>query len=248
MGYLTTWGNANKQTSEGLAIRYTCEPLELTSSPDGSSTQSTYKVTRYATKNYSFVGMDRATAMQCAEAKVAQYTRGHTKVTSMTISGDGTSTVVFVTYTVYECLCSVAAAHGNGGLWNVALSVNETDEALTESLPDDFASCFSISQNYDEGDTGDEDLLTLESVGASITSGTTAIASFKYSQKIANFSDGALCLQYKNSASATAWTTGARNVGSKTNLWYVYGASSGATFLFRLIYGGITSNVMSHTF
>ena len=238
MGYLTTWGNANKQTSERLAIRYTCEPLSL------SDDSSYYKVTRYATKNYSFVGMNYATASKCAAAKVAQYTRGHTHVASKFVS-DGTT---YTTYTSYDCHCSIAAAHGSGGMWNVTLSVAETDEALTESLPDDFASCFSISQNYDEDDTGGEDLLTLESVGAHIISGTNAMASFTYSQKIANFSDGALCLQYKDSASASAWTTGAKVVGSKNNLWYIYNVSSGSTFLFRLIYGNVTSNVMSYTF
>ena len=241
MGYRTTWGNANKQTSEGLAIRYTCEPLV----PSAIVTStSDFKVTRYATKSYSFVGMDYATASKCAAAKVAQYTRAHTRVTSET-SGSSTS---FDTYSIVECLCSIAVQHGGGDLWNVTISVSETDEALSQGLPSDPASCFSISQDYDESGSSGGSVLTLESVGGAITSGTNATVSFTYSQSIQDFDEQALALQYKSSSSATKWTTGARQVSSTNKFWYIYGVHSGETFYFRLLYGGTSSNSTSLTF
>ena len=234
MGYLTTWGNANKQTSEGLAIRYTCEPLSL------SDTSAYYKVTRYATKNYSFVGMDRATAMQCAEAKVAQYTRGHTHVASKSVSGDGGSTTVYTTYTSYDCLCSVAAEHVSGGMWRVTLSVAETDEALAESLPASMASCFSISQNYDEDDSTASTSIVLTEVLLTKTQGSTHYYDVGYNASVADFNEDGLVVQWAQQGDVY------QTVAYSEKYWgYPCTAASGKTVNWRLCYGSSVSEVVS---
>lgn len=234
MGYRTTWGNANKQTSEGLAIRYTCEPLSL------SDSSSYYKVTRYATKNYSFVGMDRATAMQCAEAKAAQYTRGHTHVASKSVSGDGVSTTIYTTYTSYDCLCSVAVEHGSGGMWNVTISVSETDEALTDSVPASMAACFSITQNYDEDDSTAGTSIVLKSVFLTKTQGSTHYYGMAYTANVADFNEEALVVQW--AVQGDVYQT----VAYSEKYWgYPCTASSGKTVNWRLCYGSNISEVVS---
>ena len=64
MGLITTYDDRNKVTDRGLAVKYSSEPVIDLST-------SYYLLTRYATKTYSYVGMDYHTAKSCASAKRA---------------------------------------------------------------------------------------------------------------------------------------------------------------------------------
>lgn len=73
MGYCTYYDDRNKVTYQGLMIKYRVEPYQFEA--NGGQTYNGYMATRYATKYYSYVGMDASTAKSCQDAKLAQYTR-----------------------------------------------------------------------------------------------------------------------------------------------------------------------------
>ena len=220
MGLLTTYDGMNINTTEGLAVRYSCAAQN--SGADG------YVFTRYATKNYSFVGMDHETAEACAQAKIAQYTRSHRRVNTST----------YEEYTIYECLCSIAVRHTSGKMWSVSIAVTETDEAYALDSTVDPASLFATenARDYDEGLEGSS-ALTLS--GASCKDGSW---SFSYSQDIGGFNRDALVAQYKTSSTAASWSSAGYAGSGKYS-----GPSSSGTVYWRLVYGSLASNVYTYS-
>lgn len=125
-----THSDTNKVTRNGLLVRYSVVP-------NGS-----YKeCTRTATMSYSYVGMTEAAAKACADEKIAKYTRRFARIASAT-------TCDFVT----ECKTDISLTHGEGCLWNVELSVNETDVKPSTASDPDLAAIFSDAntRNYDD--------------------------------------------------------------------------------------------------
>lgn len=125
-----TFSDTNKVTSSGLVVRYAVK------------TNGSYKeCTRTATKRYSYVGMTEAAAKACAAAKIAQYTRRFARIASAT-------TCDYVT----ECKTDISLTHGEGCLWSVELSVNETDVKPSTASDPDLAAIFSDAntRNYDD--------------------------------------------------------------------------------------------------
>ena len=91
MGLINTYTDANKVTDTALKVQYAVVPDKYTSTgwvedPDSGAESCVtyerifYRVHRYATKSYSYVGMDYSTAVACQNAKVAKYTRNYSKV------------------------------------------------------------------------------------------------------------------------------------------------------------------------
>lgn len=220
MGLWTTYGDANKVTSRGLAVRYSVQP-----------SKHGYEVTRYATKSYAFVGMDRATAKACASAKRSQYTREYSRVE--TKSGTSGSTVAEVT--VVECPCDIAETRMNGGMWQVQVDVNETDTKPAAEIPPDPASIFAAAngRNYDEGDGDGGAALVLKGVTRAPRG-----AYVSYRTNIVGFVEDALVLQFKTSESGS-WS-GARRVSSGL---YEGVPSSGDCWC-RIMYGSVESNTL----
>ena len=218
MGLWTTYGDGNKVTSSGLSIRYSVLP--------GTSG---YEVTRYATKSYSFVGMDRTTAKSCASAKRSQYTRQYSRVSTAGVSA--------AEVTVVECPCDIAETPQGGGMWQVQISVNETDTKPASDIPADPASLFAAAngRNYDEGegDGGGKPLLVLNSVSRS-EQGTSA----SYTANIQGFVAAALVLQWKTSESGS-WSGASRTTGGL----YAGVPTTGDCWC-RLIYGSVESNTV----
>lgn len=213
----------NKVTSSGLAVRYSVQPGE-----------AGFEVTRYATKSYAFVGMDRATARSCASAKRSQYTREYARV--KTVSGSSGSSAT-VEVAVVECPCDIAETPQGGGMWQVQVSVNETDTKPSAEIPSDPASLFTAAngRNYDagEGDGGGKPLLVLNSVSRGEQG-----ASVSYSANIEGFVAAALVLQFKTSES------GSWNGASRTSSGLYAGVPASGDCWCRLMYGSVESNTV----
>lgn len=145
MGLLTEYNDSNKVTNTALNIKYSVEEDSFTATnPDGtSSTTRYYRCTRYAQKQYMYVGMDYTTALSCQNAKISQYTRNYSRITGE--SGPYPETFL-------GCTSDIVAQHQDGGMWNVIISVNETDEKPSATVPSNVATLFSTEnqRNYDE--------------------------------------------------------------------------------------------------
>ena len=117
---LNYFDNKNKVESNLLQTIYTAEIIGHLGGVSWGTPSMKY--TRYRTKNYSFVGMNKTTAKQCVNAKVAQYTRTFYNwyqknglwVQDKTRSGQ-----------YQELVASVQAIKRDGELWDVEIQVNE---------------------------------------------------------------------------------------------------------------------------
>lgn len=234
MSLKTVYDNSNKVTDIGLSVTYRqkfLETIETTPSGGGSPVSTPYwEVTRIAKKSYKFVGMDQATAFQCASVKRSQYTRTFTQVRA-------TDTEITTDYSI-ECPSDIAPRHVDGDVWEVAIEVNEMDTTYSIGPAADPASLFSQAnaRNYDE-DAGSS-TLTLDSVTRSGTS-----LAFTYTQAISGFDADALICQYKTDESLTTWTTAQRVASTAASPVTV---PDQAVFV-RLRYGSFESNVMQST-
>lgn len=220
MSLKTVYNDTNKVVSQKLDIRYSVDPSE-----DGTY----YTVTRLASMQYAFIGMDEDTATQCAMAKSAQYMREYSKL--RTVSGQAIPSVV----KVRERKTDVAARHQAGSAWNVEISVSETDVKAVAEAPLDPAALFAAenARNYDGGNYGDA--LKIESATRS-TVGTETKITIEYSQDIRDFDKDRLTIQGKETESGE---------------WFLCrqedGAASGTVVtkrdaaIVRLLYGSIES-------
>lgn len=68
------YSDNNKQTQTGLQKQYNYEAKFFVIK---DNLYSVYRVTRHATKQYSYVGMTEGAAKTCVTAKIAQYTKTH---------------------------------------------------------------------------------------------------------------------------------------------------------------------------
>lgn len=167
MSLLTRYGDANKQTSTGLCVRYSCE--------EDSTYSGWFVFTRYASKTYSYVGMDYDTAKACAAAKRTQYLRRHNRVTIEATTAGAAAVSIFAKDTqVYEALCTISMVHGEGDSWDVEIQVNETESRASPSASTSPESLFSSENgwDYDEGAAAASEIAITE---ASATSGGTTI-------------------------------------------------------------------------
>lgn len=117
---LNYFDNRNKVESTLLQTLYTSEVVGHLSGYSWGTPSMKY--TRYRTKNYSYVGMSKATAKQCVDAKVAQYTR--TFYNWYQKNGlwlqDRTRDGMYT-----ELVAGVQATKRDGELWDVEIQVNE---------------------------------------------------------------------------------------------------------------------------
>lgn len=135
MALLTTHSSANKYTSEGLSIRYRAEVIA----------GGAIKVTRYAKKSYSYIGMTREAANECANIKRAQYTTNHIQLEE----GESGKTIK----SFYDCQATFRVFLSRVG-WNCEINVDETDCAVTyQDLADTSELFGTLVRDYDESDT-----------------------------------------------------------------------------------------------
>ena len=145
---LTYYDNRNKVESTLLNTIYTAEVVDRL----GGSTYGTpiLKYTRTRTKNYSYVGLSKATARSCVAAKQAQYTRTFYNWYSRNGSWyqDRTAKGMYK-----ELVAGIQASKRDGELWEVQIQVNEVAIVylLGESMDiDQTFRAYLGDWNYDE--------------------------------------------------------------------------------------------------
>ena len=176
MALLTAYNDTNKVTNNALNVKYSIEMGTMTQKvypSKGSSSGSSggiqyvdtpyYRVTRYAQKQYEYVGMDYATAVSCQNAKIQQYTRSYSRIVEI-LSSDPTweppqddpeatapQYTVLSSQPIIACTSDIVATHQEGCMWSVRITVNETDEKSSMELPYNAASLFTAEnqRNYD---------------------------------------------------------------------------------------------------
>ena len=244
MSLLTRYGDANKQTSTGLCVRYSCE--------EDSEAAGWYIFTRYASKTYSYVGMDYDTAKACAAAKRTQYLRRHNRATietttSTSADGDASvSTTGAKDTQVYEALCTISMVHGEGDSWDVEIQVNETETRASQSASTSPESLFSSENgwDYDEGSAAASEITITE---ASATSGGTTITT-KVTSTRTDFtpwgsvlsvscgtsSDTYVCKAASGSTGtwSATWGGSLELTAESTSIKVTFGAASSNTFTF----------------
>lgn len=151
MALLKSWGDTNKITDRALSVRYRITPVFIapvaTEGVENNSVAAyAYDVTRYAMKNYRFVGMDYETSKRCRDAKLVQYRRG---VWEPFAEGG------------YETMRVASQAsvtlERDGDTCSVVISVNETDSLRVVSdgtPPKDPATLFSALNEMDYDESG----------------------------------------------------------------------------------------------
>ena len=216
----SVYDNTNKVTSSGLSVTY-----------KQSFNGQYWEITRYAKKSYSFIGMDKDTAYECAAAKRAQFTRAFARLDTSTIDEEHPLPTIV---SAYECPSDIAPQHQDGDVWSVDIQVNEEDHRAAGSPSQNPASLFTTenARNYDE-DAG------LSALALSSVSRSGSVATISYSQSIARFNEASLVLQYKTEESSTNWTSSSKNQSGQWNV------PSSGTFYARLIYGSIESNTIT---
>lgn len=216
------YDNSNKVTDSGLSVTYR-----------QSFNGQYWEITRIAKKSYSFIGMDKDTAYECASVKRSQYTRAFARLDTSTIDEQHPLPSVV---NAIECPSDIAPQHVDGDVWSVQISVNEEDTLPSAASVADPAELFAAAnaRNYDE-DAG----LAALTLGSASRSGDKL--SFTYATEIAEFNADSLACQYKTSESSTSWTTAARD-GSNPSPVIV---PEDVELFVRLIYGSIESNTLT---
>ena len=152
---LNTYGDENKEESSLL-------DEEITMSIDspmghGNSAYYNWKIVRRRTKDYMYVGMDRATAKACMAAKRAQYLR---TFYTWTFTNGRWERNLDPRATYKQSVATVRAERLTGSMWNVRIQVDETcvayvmSDAMGSSIVDPAAAvdaaCGSAQWSYDE--------------------------------------------------------------------------------------------------
>lgn len=134
---ISYWGEQNKVTHRALQVQW------LMSVARTINNTPIREYHRIATKSYSYIGMNEATARACQEAKLAQYTR-----TFVQWCNERGSIVMLESR---RCVANVVMSHGDGGPWNVDIDVNEDQLQYADSVsPDIPYYMFDLSLDYDE--------------------------------------------------------------------------------------------------
>jgi len=133
---LSTLTDYNKVTQQLLMVNYTCVP-------DVVNDTNCFRITRYASKQYSYIGLDIASAEQGAQDKVKQYTRFIRRY-------DIQNGQVVWSPAGMLSQAQIQATRDDGGLYTVDIQVNEVDEVLSLSDMNDYSQAFTwIGTNYD---------------------------------------------------------------------------------------------------
>lgn len=173
--------------------------------------------------------MDEQTAKDCAAAKVSQYTRSYSVPKKVGHT--------YQDAPVTECMTDVAAVYVDGGMWNVEISVNETDTKVSTIMYNDPAALFASAnaRNYDEGTSGGAGIELI-----AVHRGSETEVEFR--QSIGNFKPNNLIVQVRDSEQGEIKSYGV-TYGSSTNA-HVSGIDQYGDKYFSLVYGNVESNVV----
>lgn len=132
MGLLTTYTDVNCVVDTALQVNYTRRIVfgqwvksTITSSSASTTYTQAWEYARAAVKTYRYVGLDEATARECASAMRALYTR-----TSKTSVWNGTTGEFDTIVSGDILMADVVAQHDDGDAWFVTVSVHEQDTRM----------------------------------------------------------------------------------------------------------------------
>ena len=200
-----TYSLANLVTASGLDIRYSLEKIG-----------GYWQAVRNARKSYSYVGMSLAAARSCLAAKRAQYYRD--TVSLEEVVNEQTGAVTVNEFKNWRCGASISLRHGDGDLWSVEITVDETDYRYAgTSKPADPAVLFastltldSLLPNYDEGPGVDVFYIRSAArnapASASATETTLALDVALGSPIMPVVDPSTVFVEIKTSETAVAWT------------------------------------------
>lgn len=104
---------------------------------------------RTATKTYRYVGLDEATANAAVAALQTLYTRS-TKVSQFDTAQGSPTYGNFKAVAAGDVpMADIVAQHEAGGMWTVAVAVNELDSRISLSPSESFAALFAVENRRD---------------------------------------------------------------------------------------------------
>ena len=201
MGYCTYYDDRNKVTDQGLLIKYRNE-RKVYMKQDGETQEGEpifvkvhyCHLIRYATKVYRYVGMDKDTAKECLNSKLAKYTREYAQADDASFLNGEEGWRVYVG----ECRTDIAMTRqGDGDMWSVVISVNEEDHNYTYDNALDPASYFQAEnmRSYDED--GERPVNTLILIEVTRKVGKPKELEYKYDASgIQHFNSSLLVFQW----------------------------------------------------
>ena len=159
MGLLTSWGAANRVIDQDLVKTYSRQRVYQDYTYVYGVAQlitihSVWEYHRRATKSYRYVGMDRDTANECAEAMVTKYTRT-TKVSDWNATGEHAGTFSDIDGGAIP-MAEVAVVHVAGCMYEVHITVNEDDMRLRVEIVANPETLFATENSRDYDTAGDD--------------------------------------------------------------------------------------------
>lgn len=151
MALLNTYSSANRVVTEDKVVTYSVSRIQgewthIISPLAWYTYYTVYEYHRYCTKTYSYVGMDIATARNCAAAMVTKYTRNFEN--SDWDADTGTFNDV---YGGTVCMAEIAIQQTAGHMYSVVVNVREDDTKVRTTIqtPDTLFAAEN-ARDYDE--------------------------------------------------------------------------------------------------
>lgn len=238
MALRTTSSSANKHESRGLCVRYRLDFVD----------RSYWRVTRTATKSYSYFGMTREAAAECRDLKLAQYTRSYSYLSSEEVPVEGTERMMPGVATKYGCGATFSVRREHGSSWSCNIEVNETDIKTASTMPADPAALFAAenARAYDEDAAGTVGLTITGVTFQEGVGGPRGRFKITYTENIGStFDFSRVMVEGKASATSGEWSPlgevmAEDGVVYATNDYYRISGATGYEYL-RLKYGDIES-------
>ena len=152
MGLLNYYDSRNRVIDTDLMVSYDKRKIYGDWAHTVGAGQDHYyeawEMTRTARKTYKYVGMDHDTALACAAAMKAKYTRTQ-KDSVWDLNDDGEFSESLNGSSIL--MADITPTHNDGCMWSVVVSVSETDTRMRRSFSGDVASLFvnEDSRDYD---------------------------------------------------------------------------------------------------
>lgn len=127
MAILGHWGANNLVIDQGKTVN--CTMTLQKGDIDGDGHQDYYlEFHRYCQMSFRYVGMDYATALQCAGAVVERYTRKY-MISEPSSSPQATAGFEDI-YAGSKLMAQVSVQHKDGCMYDVVVNVNEDDSKM----------------------------------------------------------------------------------------------------------------------
>lgn len=154
MALLQTWGANNRVVTNDKVVTYSSSIITGTWVNVNANVTTTYhqvyEYHRYCTKSYMYVGMDRATAQQCAAAMIQLYTRSY-KYSDFQTEGADAEFIDKPAGTM--CMADISIQQRVACMYDVVINVRENDVKLrTYATSPSYLFSVEDARQYDDGE------------------------------------------------------------------------------------------------